>query len=146
MEKNMSPLQILFFLLAIFLLFLASPDGPRGTTAQFGTLPSSELDPISAGCVACHDGGQGPHISFCLLSARGTGCGGHIVSASYAELAAKNKGLRPESDLRPELVLYEGLITCATCHGACPREDPHGTGTHVIDNFNSALCRSCHIR
>ncbi|MFU8818805.1 MAG: hypothetical protein ACNA74_03670 [Desulfurivibrio sp.] len=142
----MSRLQILFFLMAIFLLSLASPDGPRGTMAQSATVPSSELDPISADCVTCHDGTESPHISFCLLSAKGKGCGGHIISASYAALAAKNKGLRPESDIRPELVLYEGLITCATCHGTCHREDPHATGIHVIDNFNSALCRSCHIR
>jgi len=105
----------------------------------------SKLDPISAGCLTCHDGSSdaaGQHAMFCLLDNLGKGCGGHIVSASYVELAARNKNLHPVSNLPPQLVLHEGKITCVTCHG----EEPHTGTSLVIENRHSSLCRNCHMK
>ena len=96
-----------------------------------------KLDPVSAGCLACHENAGGSHAGFCLLAE----CGGHIVSVSYADLAARNKGLLPMSSLPSELVLYEGeIVTCATCHGF----EPHSGMALAMDNRGSFLCRSCH--
>ncbi|MHB8987367.1 MAG: hypothetical protein ACYC6S_01145 [Desulfobulbia bacterium] len=96
-----------------------------------------KLDPVSADCLTCHENANGSHASFCLLAE----CGGHIVSVSYADLAARNKELLPASSLPPELVLYEGkIITCATCHGF----EPHSGMALAMDNRGSFLCRSCH--
>mgnify|MGYP000291772529 CR=1 FL=1 len=112
------------------------------STAETRVAPSLKgapvkLDPVSADCLACHENANGSHGSFCLLAE----CGGHIVSVSYADLAARNKGLLPVSSLPPELVLHEGkIITCATCHGF----EPHNGMALAMDNRGSFLCRSCH--
>ena len=101
---------------------------------------ASGLDPISTACLACHDGSEAPHVRFCLLEQMGKGCGGHIVSVLYADIAARDKKLRPPSSLPPELTFYEGKITCCTCHGT----EPHLGEPLVMDNHYSALCRTCH--
>jgi len=127
----------IFFSIAIFLPFAANSAAavsPAGDS-------SLELDPISAGCLTCHeDSMTGQRVKFCLLGQQG--CGGHIVSVSYAEVAARNNKLVPFSSLPPELILLEGKITCATCHG----NDPHTGEVFVIDNRGSALCRACHLK
>jgi hypothetical protein len=82
------------------------------------------------------------HVRYCLLGQKGTGCGGHIISASYAELAARDESLLPESKLPPEIALYEGKITCVTCHGS----DPHLGEALAMDNSDSTLCRACHLK
>ncbi len=92
----------------------------------------SELDPVSADCMACHNGSEGFSIRYCLLSQKGQGCGGHIVSADYAQLAAIDLKLRPPNDLPPDIVFHEGKITCVTCHGY----DPHNV-YFAIDNVHA---------
>lgn len=103
---------------------------------------TSKLDPISAECVACHDGSEGMHINFCFLNEKGTGCGGHIVSASYPDLASRNEDLHDPDNLHPQMILHDGMITCVTCHGG----EPHEGMPLAIDNSYSALCRACHVR
>jgi len=103
---------------------------------------ASALDPISADCLSCHDGSGGPHARYCLLEQMGKGCGGHIVSVRYADMAARDKNLRPARNLSPLLPLYDGKITCVTCHGS----EPHEGIPLIIDNRGSALCRSCHLK
>jgi hypothetical protein len=135
--RNNFSIVILLFLTAI------GSSAVRDLEAAFPAGNSAKLDPISAECIGCHDGSNGMHVRFCLLGQKGTGCGGHIVSTYYADLvAAQRKGFQPLSNLPPELVLYQGKITCRTCHGA----DPHDGTPLAIDNFDSALCRSCHIK
>jgi len=102
---------------------------------------TSGLDPVSAGCYSCHDGSNGPLAIYSFPSQKGRGSGGHLISASYIEMASANRTLRPISSLPPELVFYEGEITCATCHGS----DPHHGETLVIANSRSALCKACHL-
>ena len=122
-----------------FPLLLIAATIPAAETRAAPSLKGApvKLDPVSAGCLACHENAGGSHASFCLLAE----CGGHIVSVSYADLAARNKGLLPMSSLPPELVLYEGkIITCATCHGF----EPHSGMALAMDNRGSVLCRSCH--
>lgn len=103
---------------------------------------TSEIDPLSAACLSCHSGSGGPHVRFCLIGQKDEGCGGHIISASYAALAAQDKSLLPASSLPPEIALYEGKITCVSCHGS----DPHGGVPLAMDNSRSALCRACHLK
>lgn len=123
--------------------FLAHPQ--TGTATQTsGTLAlassTEELDPISAGCVNCHDGSGGPHAGFCLLLQKREGCGGHIIGASYADLAADNPELHSVSQVMEKLSLYEGKIGCATCHNIYSHVGP----MLAVDNSGSALCRICH--
>ena len=132
-------------LIALFLLSLTATVFP--TPAGVGKVSSaqaidSELDPVSAACIACHDGSSAMSVNYCMVWQKDkTGCGGHVISADYVALAAKDKGLRSLTSLPAELVLYEGKITCVTCHG----DDPHNV-PFAIDNFGSALCRACHLK
>jgi hypothetical protein len=103
---------------------------------------ASDLDPLSAACLSCHNGSEALHVRFCLLGQKDKGCGGHIISASYADLAAKDKSMLPESSLPPEIALHEGKITCVSCHGS----DPHLGKPLAMDNRDSALCRACHLK
>ena len=122
-----------------FPLLLIAATIPAAETRAAPSLKGApvKLDPVSAGCLACHENAGGSHAGFCLLAE----CGGHIVSVSYADSAARNKGLLPVSSLPSELVLYEGkIITCATCHGF----EPHSGMALAMDNRGSVLCRACH--
>jgi hypothetical protein len=67
---------------------------------------------------------------------------GHVVSLSYTEIATGNQGLRPIGELPPEVVLHDGIITCATCHGI----DPHGGAPLATGNSGSHLCLACHVK
>jgi hypothetical protein len=100
------------------------------------------LDQVSSGCLACHNGSAGSLAGFCLIAPGGKNSDGHVISAAYAGLAKRNRGIRPIGSLPPELVLHEGKITCVTCHGS----DPHGSAPLAIDNRHSALCRACHLK
>lgn len=111
-------------------------------TPAAGIGADQQLDPLSAACIDCHDGSGALHVRFCLIGQKGEGCGGHIISASYADLAAKDESLIPEGKLPPEIVLHQGKITCVTCHG----DDPHQGESLVMDNRSSALCRACHLK
>ena len=133
-------LLCMFSLIVSLLLSVAAIPAAESPAAVSLPDDASELDPVSSGCLSCHDDSSGAHARFCLLMQKSKGCGGHIVSASYAEMATRNRELRPESSLPPELVLYEEKITCATCHGS----DPHNSQKLAIDNRGSALCRACH--
>jgi hypothetical protein len=131
----------------IVLLSLFLPATVFPTPAGVGEVSSaqaidSELDPVSAACIACHDGTSAMSVNYCMVWQKDKpGCGGHIISADYVALAAKDKGLRSLPNLPAELVLYEGKITCVTCHG----DDPHNV-PFAIDSFGGALCRACHLK
>jgi hypothetical protein len=136
-------LLLRIFIFAGFLLLLtAYSQTVEGMEAGLPLGDISKLDPVSAGCITCHDGSNGPHVSFCLLEQRGLGCGGHIVSVSYVDLAARSEKLREVSSLPPQLLLHDGKITCVTCHGP----EPHDGMPLAIDNIDSALCRACHVK
>lgn len=128
-------------LLPILVLLCGPLAAPVGTARADDT---SELDPVSAECYSCHDGSDGPHAQYSLSSQRGLAyvAAGHLVSASYAKLAAEDKYLNPMNSLPPELVFHEGDMTCVTCHG----EDPHLGYPLAMDNSHSDLCRACHLK
>ena len=126
---------------ALSIILILSATLPAAGVAQ-PPLPThlTGLDPVSAACVSCHDGTAGSRAGFCLLWPDGSQGDGHVISARYDELAAHNQGLTPPASLPPEIVLHEGYLTCGSCHGS----DPHAGAPLVIDNRNSALCRTCH--
>lgn len=124
-SKNKSMVKssiILFGFLGIILL-----SGEKVDSASEG---ASRLDQISSECLSCHEDVHDSSHS-----------GSHAISIDYAEHAAGNKKLRPVSSLQKELVLFEGLITCKTCHGS----DPHDGQKLTIDNSESGLCKACHL-
>jgi len=89
------------------------------------------LDQLSAECLSCHEDIDEPKNRF---------HGGHITGRPYEDDNEAGQKFHRASVLPPELVLEEGKITCATCHGL----DPHDGQILVIDNRGSALCNSCH--
>ena len=114
----------------ILLLILITSVGVIALEAE--TRPSAlELDQLSAECLSCHEDIDEPKKRF---------HGGHITGRPYEDDIEAGQKFRRASFLPPELVLVEGKITCATCHGL----DPHDGQILVIDNRGSALCNSCH--
>jgi predicted CXXCH cytochrome family protein len=104
---------------------------------------SSGLDQISTDCLACHGGSGGPHVDYCLLLDKmEQSCTGHLVGVDYAELAARNRGLRSPASLSGNITLYEGKVGCPSCHSIYSRE----AQLLVMSNTGSALCMECHLK
>ena len=116
----------------VLLLILTSSTSAIALAIEAETSPISlELDPHSAECLSCHEDINEPKNRY---------HGGHITGIPYENYAEGEQKFRMESTLPLEMVLLEGKITCATCHGL----DPHDGQILVIDNSGSALCNSCH--
>jgi len=128
------------FVVLLLLTIAAIPSAESAAASLAGN--PSRLDPVSSECITCHDGSQGAHARFCLLGQMSRDCGGHLISVDYEELAARKRNLNPASRLPPELVLFDGILTCVTCHG----NDPHLGDPLAMDNSGSALCRACHLK
>lgn len=134
-----------FVELAIFigLVFLAI--SPRICVAmKHPAFDTSKLDPISSACSSCHvspfeETGIEDTTSCCFFPFKGAE-NKLIVSTSYTELSKRNIGLKPAEMLPNEIVLYNGAITCITCHGS----ESHNGKRTVLDNSGSTLCYSCH--
>ena len=94
---------------------------------------SLEIDQISAKCLSCHENND--------ISNSSSHSGSHVIGIDYADSAARNEMLRAVLDLPAELVLFDGVITCASCHGA----NPHDEQSLVVTNRGSALCGACHL-
>jgi len=122
-----------------FPLVLSVVAVPVGASLPAGP---AEMDPISSECMVCHDGSNGVPVRYCLPSQRKDDCRGHVISMDYAELAGRVKGLVPAESLPPEVALFNGILTCVTCHG----DDPHLGQPLAMDNFGSRLCRTCHTK
>ena len=100
------------------------------------TVPDPSLpgpDPVSAECLACHDEMTPPEDGTQATQH-------HSVGINYSAQQGQSPTLRPTVDLPAELILTEGKMTCATCHGL----EPHDGEPLVIDNRGSALCSACH--
>ena len=89
---------------------------------------------ISSECLSCHEDIEDQNVS--------SHSGSHAIGMAYAAHAARDEKLRPALDLPSELILFEGEVTCATCHGS----DPHDVQVLVINNRGSGLCNACHLR
>ena len=119
----------LFLLTCTLLLTIATTN----KTVCLAGATSLGAEQLSAECFSCHEDIVGPDGS--------SHSGSHVVGIAYADHAARDKKLRPASDLPTELALFEGVVTCATCHGL----DPHDGQLLVINNRESALCNACHL-
>ena len=116
----------------ILLLTLISSVGAIALEAEAEASPAAlELDQLSSECLSCHED---------IAEPKNRSHGGHITGRPYEDDTEASQKFRMVSVLPPELVLVEGKITCATCHGL----DPHDGQILVIDNRGSALCNSCH--
>ena len=80
---------------------------------------------LSSECLSCHEDIDGQNGS--------SHSGSHAIGITYADHAARNEKLRPVLDLPSALILFEGVVTCATCHGS----DPHDGQALVISNSES---------
>ena len=119
----------LFMLTCALLLTVATTN--KTVSIAGATLLGAEQ--LSSECFYCHEDIDGPNGS--------SHSGSHVIGIAYADHAARDEKLRPVFDLPTELVLFEGVVTCATCHGL----DPHDGQRLVINNRESALCSACHL-
>jgi hypothetical protein len=114
-----------------FLILIASVSA-IALVAEAKVSPATiELDQLSAECLSCHEDINEP---------KSKSHGGHVTGISYTDYTGGSQKFRMLSVLPLEIVLLEGKVTCATCHGL----DPHDGQILVIDNRGSALCNSCH--
>lgn len=92
----------------------------------------------STACMACHDGGSGPGVSFRMPRAADTPGLDHPIEIDYAQASARNGWLVSPGELPAELVLVEGRVSCTTCHDGASSE-PRRVAGRLMD-----LCTSCH--
>ena len=123
-------IMLRLYLLTCVLLVLFSTANKAVCIAEAA---SFEIDQISAKCLSCHENND--------ISNSSSHSGSHVIGIDYADSAARNEMLRPVFDLPAGLVLFEGVITCASCHGV----NPHDEQSLVVSNRGSALCSACHL-
>jgi hypothetical protein len=126
--ENMIMLR-LFLLTCALLLTVATTN----KTVSIAGATSLGAEQLSSECFSCHEDIDGPNGS--------SHSGSHVIGIAYADHAARDEKLRPVFDLPSELVLFEGVVTCATCHGL----NPHNGQGLVINNRESTLCSACHL-
>lgn len=130
--------RIYFLTVTIYILTLFDVVWPiRG----FMHVKGADPDNVLSKCISCHNGLQGKHKSFCLLSQKGK-CSRHIITISFQEKSIKNKRLSPGTNIRPNKVIRESGINCSICHG----EGPHKGDNTSPHKRIFAICRSCHSR
>lgn len=101
-----------------------------------------EVDILSAGCLACHDGGVSPVSwvnSAAIHTAPGTPASSHPVGVDYATSASFG-GYRDAFLLPSEMLLPNGKVSCVSCHAVYVADH----GAPVVSMSESRLCFSCH--
>ena len=113
---------------------------PPSTPCELGHVDRSRVR--SEFCIGCHDGTVAPGIERhrTYLDGRGP-AGSHPVDVnfSFARLRSERR-LRFASELPPNLVLKQGVVTCATCHDGESKLPSH----LAMDNRESQMCFACH--
>ena len=102
---------------------------------------SQPLDPMSAECISCHDGGVGKSVDYQF----GKGIwdhssGAHPIGVNYRESRMRKGDLVPVSQIDKRIKFFGGKIGCGTCHNmysGLPMQ-------LVMSNERSALCFACH--
>lgn len=91
-------------------------------------------------CLSCHDGVLAKHVSFCKV--RCDFSGGHSLMKRYPP-AGKAAEYAPASlVIAKGIKLENGHVTCNSCHDLRKSTPDY----LVIENTNSRLCLTCHIR
>ncbi len=111
-------------------------DGPVQLTVCELRFADRARTPTRA-CVACHDGSVGSEIGFEVRATHQANAN-HPVDVSYAEAAARDPRLAPESALPPDVILVEGRVACTTCHDGASTDRGHAV------RGRPDLCTSCH--
>ena len=99
------------------------------TVTDGAASPNATLDPLSARCLACHDGTLGKGVGV-----------RYRASAPAKPVDERSPRLRPEAMLDKRIRLFNGKVGCGSCH------DPYSRNRKflVIDPSHGRLCRSCH--
>ncbi len=99
-----------------------------------------EADAPARYCIGCHDGTAASNIPFC--SVRCAVNDSHSAEKRYPP-AGKERLYAPLATVQAKgLKVVDGKITCISCHNLRNKDRYH----LVMDNANSRLCLTCHIR
>lgn len=126
---------------------MSSPHGPARFLAADA---AQQIDPLSAGCIACHDGSvAGSAAIMAGVWSHGRDflkydAGSHPIGVDY-EAARMKRGRK--TDLRPlhhvdrRIRFFDGKVGCGSCH------DPYSPIEKrlVMSDRESALCLACHL-
>ncbi len=105
---------------------------------------------ISAACLSCHDGTLAIATNLNPMTGSenlGTDLtNDHPINIEYLPNLDPGE-FNPATDVSTAgLELYNGQVECATCHDVHDK-GPQGSGALLrIDNTNSAMCTTCHIK
>lgn len=115
-----------------------------GTTLARGRLNAAASSAESTACMSCHDGTTGSDAgSHLVLSGAASQPTEHPVGVPLVATDRTRHGdfhLSPRPD--PRLRLFEGKMSCGTCHSVYSREPAQ----LVMSNQHSRLCLSCHTQ
>lgn len=106
---------------------------------------SLSIDPLSTGCLGCHDGAAAVAVTANLRNdpyRRPHGQSGpdHPIGMEYRAYAGAGRGFKAIFEGSNKMVFVDGKVGCLTCH------DPMNPakGHLVMSDRRSALCLTCH--
>ncbi len=122
-----------------------SPPGMNDRTKSWA---QSGPESTSIGCMSCHDGSIATEVGHRPIAAGGFavsmpewGSNEHPVDIAYRLTHRDTDGpLTPVGSLDQRIRLFQGDMTCASCHSIYSRQPNHLT----VSNVRSGLCLSCH--
>ncbi len=93
-------------------------------------------------CLSCHDGVTAPGVSTCTTKCAVGSTSSHPTYRPYPPLGKRSKFASRSQIEAAGIRLTDGQISCVSCHDLTNDEKHH----LVIDNRESRLCLTCHIR
>jgi len=109
---------------------------------------TSRIDSISMECIACHDGVLAREARHRIFNGNTqsvksieTITGAHPIGMDYDQYRWDKEYVSADR-LPADMVLMNGTVTCVSCHNMLGKNKKY----LVVDNDNSRLCFSCHIK
>lgn len=104
---------------------------------------SQPLDPVSTGCISCHEGGPGRDPGLYLHEGIWDhNVGSHPIGVNYNKSRMRTGDLKDISQVDERVKFFNGSIGCGTCHdiySGLPAK-------LVMSNEEGRLCLACHHR
>lgn len=102
----------------------------------------NQLDEISLGCMACHDGTLGKNGMMKLQGDNSAISGGHSMGVDYNNISYRKSGYRNIHNIRQSIKFVDGRLGCLSCHDLQNKEKKH----LAAPMESSKLCFECHSK